>query len=91
MAVIASEDSNFEEKIKSYDTVMVKYFADWCGTCKLFAPKYKRISADERFKDVLFLEVNAETNPIARKAGEDIVVSQNIKINLNTTYENSCH
>lgn len=64
-----STDSDFETLIKSRDKVIVKYFADWCGSCKLFAPKYKRHAADENNADVLFLDVNAEENEKARNLG----------------------
>lgn len=63
-------DSDFNEALSSNDKVVVKYFANWCGSCKLFSPKYKRISGDERFSDVVFLDVNAEENPEARKLAE---------------------
>ncbi len=69
MNVISATDANFEELIGQHDKVIVKYYADWCGSCKLFAPKYKRLSGDERFAGVAFLEVNAEENELARKAG----------------------
>jgi thioredoxin-like negative regulator of GroEL len=64
-----SIDADFEEILKNNDNVIVKYFADWCGSCKLFSPKFKRHSADEKNTDVLFLVVNAEENEIARKLG----------------------
>ena len=67
--VQASTDKDFETLLKSNDKVIVKYFADWCGSCKLFAPKYKRHSNDENNADILFLEVNAEENEAARKLG----------------------
>jgi thioredoxin 1 len=66
MAVTLANDGTFPELLKSHRKVVVKYYADWCGSCRLFAPKYKRMSDDERFKDVLFLEINAEENPQAR-------------------------
>jgi thiol-disulfide isomerase/thioredoxin len=69
MAVIETNDTDFSEIISSNDSVIIKYFADWCGTCKLFAPKFKRLSEDERFNGVVFVEINAEKNPDARKAG----------------------
>ena len=64
-----STDADFETLLKSKDKVVVKYFADWCGSCKLFAPKFKRHSNDEANADILFLEVNAEENENARKIG----------------------
>lgn len=70
MAVTVSDDSNFEELLKSNEKVVVKYYADWCGSCRLFAPKFKRISKDERFNEVTFLDVNAEDSPEARKLGK---------------------
>lgn len=68
MAVELVTDNEFNSKLKDHDKVVVKYFADWCGSCRLFAPKYKRISNDEKFSEVVFLDVNAEKNPEARKA-----------------------
>ena len=62
-------DIDFESILKSNNKVIVKYYADWCGSCKLFAPKYKRHSNDEANTDILFLEVNAEENEVARKMG----------------------
>ena len=64
-----STDADFENLIENNEKVIVKYFADWCGSCKLFAPKYKRHSNDEANSDILFLEVNAEENEIARRLG----------------------
>lgn len=69
MSVQTATDADFESILSSNKKVIVKYFADWCGSCKLFSPKYKRIAADERFSDVVFLEVNAEENDIARQKG----------------------
>lgn len=69
MAVEVVTDEEFKSKLQSDEKVVVKYFADWCGNCRLFSPKYKRLSGDDRFEGVTFLDVNAEKNPEARKAG----------------------
>jgi len=72
MAVELVTDQEWNAKLESNEKVVVKYFADWCGSCKLIAPKYRRLSDDERFTEIAFLEVNAETNEVARKsAGVD--------------------
>jgi thioredoxin 1 len=70
MAVNISDDSSFSEQLASHHKIVVKFYADWCGSCKLFAPKYKRLSEDERFHDITFLDVNAEKNPETRRTGE---------------------
>jgi thiol-disulfide isomerase/thioredoxin len=72
MAVVKVNDQEFKEALAENDLVVVKYFANWCGNCKLFAPKYKRVSNEDDFEGVAFLDVNAEENPEARKmAGVD--------------------
>ena len=68
MAVTLLTDIDFKNNIEQHDKVVVKYYADWCGSCKLFAPKFKRLSGDERFEGIQFVEVNAEKNPEARRA-----------------------
>jgi thiol-disulfide isomerase/thioredoxin len=66
MALIKSTDSDFESLLQQNEKVVVKYYADWCGNCKLFAPKFRRLSDDERFAGITFIDVNAEENPLAR-------------------------
>jgi thiol-disulfide isomerase/thioredoxin len=68
MAIENVTDADFEQKLNG-NKVIVKYFADWCGSCKLFAPKFKRIANDENNAGITFLEVNAEENEMARKKG----------------------
>lgn len=67
MAVTQVQDKNFIDHIKGKNAV-IKFYADWCGSCKLFSPKYKRLSEDPRFTSISFLEINSEENPEARGA-----------------------
>jgi thiol-disulfide isomerase/thioredoxin len=62
-------NQDFNQYLESNDKVVVKYYADWCGACKMVSPKYKRLSNDDRFGGISFVEVNAEQNEAARKAG----------------------
>ena len=66
--VMIANDSNFNEILSQNDKVIVKFYADWCGSCKLFAPKFKRLSNDEQYKSVKFIKINGEENPEARQA-----------------------
>ena len=65
--ITKATDSEFQDLIQSNSKVVVKYFANWCGTCRLFSPKFTKISNKEEYADVLFLDINAEENPIARQ------------------------
>lgn len=67
MAVEQINDPEFTQKLQENEKVVVKYYADWCGSCRLFSPKYKRLSNDERFNGIAFLDINAEKNPEARR------------------------
>jgi thioredoxin 1 len=67
MAVLIGTDGDFEKTLETSEKVIVKYYADWCGSCKLIAPKFKRLSNDEQHVGTTFLEINAEENEIARK------------------------
>ena len=67
MAVFTATDQDFKEHIGKNPKVIIKYYADWCGSCKLFSPKFRRLSEDERFKNIFFMHINAEENEEARK------------------------
>jgi thioredoxin 1 len=67
MAVINLNDEAFKAELDSNKKILVKYYAAWCGNCKLIAPKFRRLSDDERFSDISFIEIDAEHNPEARK------------------------
>lgn len=72
MSLAKVDDAQFSEALKSNDKVIVKFYADWCGSCRLMAPKYKKLAVKEEYADVAFLDVNAEKSPEARKlAGVD--------------------
>lgn len=66
MAVSNVNDSEFNKALKTHDDVIVKYYADWCSACRLYAPIFKRLSEDKRFKKVKFLEVNIDHCPRAK-------------------------
>ncbi|KAA9333098.1 thioredoxin family protein [Hymenobacter busanensis] len=67
MPVTKASDADFRQLLADHDKVVVKYYADWCGNCRLFSPKFKRLSDQEDNQHIAFLDVNAEHSPEARK------------------------
>ncbi len=65
--VVKVNDVEFAEKLKSEEKLIVKFYADWCGSCRLFAPKFTKLSNNEAYTGITFLDINAEENPEARK------------------------
>jgi thioredoxin 1 len=58
MSTINLTKNNFEETILSNDVVLVDFWADWCGPCKVFAPTYETVS--EKHPSVVFAKVDTE-------------------------------
>tara|TARA_B110000037_G_C16815170_1_gene381308 strand:- start:109 stop:423 length:315 start_codon:yes stop_codon:yes gene_type:complete len=64
--VIKASDKDFEELLANNEKVIVKYYAGWCGSCRLIAPKFNKLAGLEENEQVTFLSVDAENSPKAR-------------------------
>lgn len=58
MATVALTKDTFEDTILDNDTVLVDFWAEWCGPCRMFAPVYEKLSAE--YPDVVFAKVDTE-------------------------------
>lgn len=67
MPVFVVNDSELAETLETHDKIIIQFHADWCGSCKLFAPEFRRLSDDPGFDAITFVSVNSENNPEARK------------------------
>ncbi len=63
MATIKVSDANFEEEvIKSDSPVVVDFWAEWCGPCRMIAPALEELS-DEFSGQVKIVKLNVDENP----------------------------
>ena len=59
MATINLTKENLESTINNNETVIIDFWAEWCGPCKMFGPIFEE--ASNRHPDVVFAKVDTET------------------------------
>jgi thioredoxin 1 len=62
-----SKKQTFNDIIQSDKPVLVDFYADWCGPCKMMAPVIEQFSA-EMGEKVRVLKVDIDRNPSAANA-----------------------
>ena len=61
MATVALTAENFNEYVERDGTLVIDWWAPWCGPCRAFGPIYDK--ASEQHTDVTFGKINTEEQP----------------------------
>lgn len=59
--------SKFQELLQGDVPVLVDFFAEWCGPCKMMAPELKKL-AEMRGDTLRIIKVDVDKNPQAAMA-----------------------
>ena len=59
MATVDLTADTFDETIADNDIVLIDFWAEWCGPCRVFAPVYESVS--EKHDDIVFAKVDTES------------------------------
>src|SRR5687767_7920659 len=64
MAVGKVSDADFEaEVLKATGPVVVDFWAEWCGPCRMIAPALDEIAASATGEKVKIVKLNVDENP----------------------------
>jgi thioredoxin-like negative regulator of GroEL len=74
MIITLSSEADLERILEEHDTVVIDFWAPWCGPCLEFAPLFEAAAA--RHPELAFCRVNSdEEKPLLRAFGVKFIPS----------------
>ncbi len=61
MLILHVNQNNFEQVKNSEKTVLLDFYADWCGPCRMVAPLLEELAAEH--PEYLIAKVNVDDEP----------------------------
>lgn len=58
MATINLNYDQLQPTLENNEIVLIDFWAEWCGPCKMFGPVYEKMS--EKYPDIAFTKVDTE-------------------------------
>jgi thioredoxin 1 len=60
-ATVEITEQNFESHVAKEGIVLIDWWAEWCGPCRMFAPTFE--AAAKKHPDIVFGKVDTEAQP----------------------------
>ena len=56
--ICIESDEQFAELVNNSEFVVVDFFANWCGPCKILTPKLEELS--KKYENIVFVKVDVD-------------------------------